>query len=860
MSDGPTSGGRRDADETAPIAPGGRRASVAPRIAHYTIVRVLGEGGMGTVYEARQDKPDRAVALKVVRANVLSPEMLRRFEHESQVLGRLQHPGIAQVYEAGVVHDERGEPLPFFAMELVRGLTLTRHAEQKRLGTRERLELIARVCDAIEHAHQKGVIHRDLKPGNILVDETGQPKVLDFGVARATDSDLQTTTMRTDIGQLIGTVPYMSPEQVSGDPGELDTRSDVYALGVIAYELLAGRPPYDLSRRMIHEAVRVIREEEPTRLSSINRTLRGDVETIVAKALEKTKVRRYPSAESLGSDIRRYLRDEPIAARPASAMYQVRKFSRRNRGLVSGVLATFAVLLAGLGVSLYAFAQARQERDAKEQERSRAEAALRFVIDSLRSGDPTAGGGQSTTILDAMGNAIAGLDEGRFAGDPRTEATLQETIGTVLTNNSGHAQAEALFRKALDTRRRLAPAGDAGVLGALGGVVNALYALGRAPEAEPLAREALDLSGRVHPGDHADTATALQHLGMVHFGIGRVEEAEREFVRALDMRTRLFPGDHADVAESVNALAIVRYSQGRIAEALPLYERALSMNRRLHPGDHPNVASAMGNLADAQRDLGRADEAEALMREALEMRRRLYKRDHAETANNLNNLALVLQSRGRLGEADPLLREALEMYQRLYPGDHPDTAWTLSNICNGLVDMGRPDEAAPFAGRALDMRRRLYPGDHPELAQSIFGLANVLRAGKHEAQAEPLFVEALAMQRRLHKGDHPDIVHTLRFLAGVRGALGRDAEAEPLCREGVEMSKRLHAGDHPSVALAYASLAQCLGNLARWPEAMEAARLGAEMAARIFPEGHRMRQTCERALAEVNAKAAKAGK
>ena len=250
----------------APPAP--PAAAVFPaRVGHYTIRRVLGEGGMGIVYEAEQDQPRRVVALKVIRAGSMSPKLLRRFEHEAQVLGRLQHPGIAHVYEAGTIEDARGNPVPFFAMELIRGVPLTTYAARKKLGTRERLDLIARICDAAYHAHQKGVIHRDLKPGNILVDESGQPKILDFGIARAMDSDLQLTTLHTDIGQLMGTVQYMSPEQVSGDPNELDTRSDVYAMGVVAYELLTGRLPHDLGRKTIHEKVRVIREEEPTRLS-----------------------------------------------------------------------------------------------------------------------------------------------------------------------------------------------------------------------------------------------------------------------------------------------------------------------------------------------------------------------------------------------------------------------------------------------------------------------------------------------------------------------------------------------------------------------------------------------------------------
>ena len=291
----------------------------------YTLERVLGEGGMGVVYVARQDRPRRTVALKVIRPALTTPAMLRRFETEAEILGRLQHPGIAQIYEAGIA-DGR----PFLAMELVDGRTLVEHAEHAGLGTRERLELVARVCDAVQHAHQKGVIHRDLTPRNILVDPAapeppdgrraglgvvGAPKVLDFGVARATDSDLQVSTLRTSLGQLVGTLPYMSPEQVAGDQNEVDTRSDVYALGVILYQLLAGRLPYDVASRSIADAARVIRDEHPSRLSAISRVFRGEIDTIVAKAMDKDRTRRYQSAADLRDDLRRHIAGEPIAAK-----------------------------------------------------------------------------------------------------------------------------------------------------------------------------------------------------------------------------------------------------------------------------------------------------------------------------------------------------------------------------------------------------------------------------------------------------------------------------------------------------------------------------------------------------------------
>jgi eukaryotic-like serine/threonine-protein kinase len=312
---GDPSAGAQARSEAADVEAKG--ASVAARttaalpsaIGRYRILRLVGEGGMGVVYEAEQEQPRRTVALKVIKSGLGDPKLVRRFEQESLALGRLQHPGIAQIYEAGTAETGFG-PQPYFAMEFIRGESLLQYASAQQLGIRQKLELMSKICEAVHHAHQRGIIHRDLKPGNILVDETGQPKILDFGVARAMDSDAQ-VTRQTDPGQLVGTLAYMSPEQVLADPLELDTRSDVYALGVVLYELLAGRLPYTVSPRL-HEAVQTIREEEPRPLSTFNSAYRGDIETIAGKALEMDKTRRYSSAAELAADIRRYLQDEPI--------------------------------------------------------------------------------------------------------------------------------------------------------------------------------------------------------------------------------------------------------------------------------------------------------------------------------------------------------------------------------------------------------------------------------------------------------------------------------------------------------------------------------------------------------------------
>jgi eukaryotic-like serine/threonine-protein kinase len=410
----------------------------------FRIERLLGEGGMGIVYEALEDETSRRVALKVIRPGILSPRLRSRFRHEIRILGQLRHPGIAQIYEAGTL-ELAGNLVPYFAMELIEGRSLPECAGT--LEIRGRLALVAQVCDAVHHAHQKGVIHRDLKPGNILVEAapstdsssgagTAAPfqiKILDFGIARATDSDMRAVTVQTDIGQLVGTLPYMSPEQAAGDPDALDTRSDVYSIGVIAFELLAGRLPHAVQGLPLHEAARIVHDAEPTRLGSIDRTLRGDVETIIAKALEKDRKHRYQSAAELGADIRRFLRDEPIVARPASALYHLGKFARRHRPLVVAAGLAFAAMAgatvlsawqANVAVRAKTLAEAEQVRanrnaDLAQQEARRA--TLAAAAAAIESGDP----------IDAR-RALDGIDESRRGWAWRYwHARLDDSVATV---------------------------------------------------------------------------------------------------------------------------------------------------------------------------------------------------------------------------------------------------------------------------------------------------------------------------------------------------------------------------------------------------------------------------------------------
>jgi serine/threonine protein kinase len=454
--------GQSDIDSQAPSSAAAADSGIASaatamtsalpsKIGPYRILRLLGEGGMGVVYEAEQEYPRRTVALKVIRSGLSDPKLVRRFEHELLALGRLQHPGIAQIYEAGTADNGFG-PQPYFAMELVCGQPLLEYADAHRLTSHQRLELMARVCEAVHHAHQRGIIHRDLKPGNILVDETGHPKILDFGVARVTDSDAR-MTHQTDVGQIVGTLAYMSPEQVMADPLELDTRSDVYSLGVVLYQMLARRLPYKISPSL-PEAARTIQEEEPIPLSTISGAYRGDVETIVGKALEKEKTRRYSSAAELAADIRRYLHDEPIMARPASTIYQLQKFARRHKALVLGITAVFIVLIAGIIVSTREAARANREAATSRAISDFLQSDLLAQASAANQARPNTKPDPDLKVRTALDRAATRIS-GRFEKQPEVEAAIRDTIGQTYMDLGLYPEARAQFERALDLKRRV---------------------------------------------------------------------------------------------------------------------------------------------------------------------------------------------------------------------------------------------------------------------------------------------------------------------------------------------------------------------------------------------------------------------
>jgi len=683
----------------------GRNDSTAARIGRYRIVRLLGEGGMGAVYEAEQEQPKRIVALKVIKSSLASPSLLRRFEQESEALARLHHPGIAQVYEAGTADSGTGVQ-PFFAMEFIAGgQPLTQHADAHHLNTRHRLELMAEVCDAVHHAHQRGIIHRDLKPANILVDEHGRPKILDFGVARVTDSDTQ-ATRQTDLGQLIGTLAYMSPEQALADPLDLDTRSDVYALGVILYELLAGKLPYTLSNKL-HEAISTIREQDPAPLSSVSRTYRGDIETVVAKALEKDKARRYASAAGLAADIRRYLKDEPIVARPASASYQLYKFARRNRALVAGVAAVFVVLVLGVVVSTWEAMRARNAERQANSEAATAKAVSSFLENDLlaqASANNQAGPAAKPdpdlkvrTALDRAAERIAG----KFDQQPEVEASIRDTIGKTYTD------------------------------------------LGVYPEAEKQLERALELRRRVLGPEHPDTLRCITDLAWVYSREGKFAQAEALAKESLEIRRRVLGPEHPDTLSSMNRLVGVYERGGKYAQAEPLAKQTLEIERRALGPEHGSTLASMNSLAAVYYEEGKYAQAEALFSEAAEMRRRVLGPEHPDTLRSMSNLALAYEAEGKYAQAEALLSQTLEIKRRVLGPEHPDTLWTMASLGRLYMSEGKYAQAEALLSRGLDIQRRVLGPLHYDTLTSLENLAGALSHEGRYGEAEKLYQEAI---------------------------------------------------------------------------------------------------------------------
>ncbi len=781
----------------------GPSEAIESQIGPYKLIRCIGVGGMGEVFEAVQTEPiRRRVALKVIKRGMDTHAVVARFDAERQALAMMDHPCIAKVFDAGST--ERGRP--FFAMEYVEGEPISAYCDRHRLTISARLELFLRVCEGVQHAHQKAVIHRDLKPSNILVTEVDGkplPKIIDFGVAKATSERLTDMTMVTELGQMIGTPEYMSPEQASLTDDDIDTRTDVYALGVVLYELLAGALPFESKelRKVGYDAVRkIICEQDPlrpsTRFSSLGdlgsgvaeahgcapkrmrSELQGDLDWITMKALEKSRDRRYETANGLAADIKRHLRHEPVTAGPPSLSYLTSKFVRRHRTGVAIAAVTVMALAAFAVTATFQANVIARERDRAEAEGAKAEAMNEFLSEMLTSANPWTGGEHDATVVQALDAAVLQIDEA-FEGQPETEASMRAALGKAYLGLGKLEPAEVQINQAV--QMHLAQNGE-----------NDL----------PFAHLLLEES-KLH-----------QHLTDYHSAVESASQAGRYFRQNPNGKTHdLMNAYHLQARNLI-------YTQ-QYVEADSVLSLAEALAPRLDEESRIVAAVSLSQRADLalERD-GNAAVADSLSRLAYEYARAIDP-DDASVANYLNNAA---QYHGRSGDFEGALADfdlALELYERSFGTDHPEYATCLENRGGILYGLGRIDETFATLNQVRDIRTRNLGESHIDVVRTGLNMGAVASIAGNYEEALAIFLELKPILIEARGVEHPDVLSVLRNEGIALRSLNRKDESIAVFQEILEISLRMFENDHPQIARSKADYGVALGLLEQYPEAEE---------------------------------------
>lgn len=698
--------------------------ALAPQfVGPYRLLRRLGEGGMGQVWLAEQTEPvRRQVALKLIKIGMYDNELVQRFRSERQSLAMMDHPAIAKVFDAGATPDGQ----PYFVMEYVPGIPITQYCDEKRLTVKQRLELFIKVCEGVQHAHQKAIIHRDLKPANILVaevDSKPMPRIIDFGLAKATDQ-IGDETVMTRLGGFVGTPGYMSPEQADSTVRDVDTRSDVYSLGVVLYVLLTGNPPFDSRQwknQPFHEVLRQLREVDPPRpsakvrietlLSASSAELRGvqpkqleslllgDLDWIAMKALEKDRARRYGTPTEMAADISRYLANEPIVARPASTAYRLRKYGRRHRVGVAVAIGFLVLLVVFALLQAVQVRRVTRERDHATRERDRANRVTDFMTGMFKVSNPSEARGNAITAREVLDKASKEIDAG-LAKDPELQAQMLGVMGTVYDSLGLYSKAELLLTQELKIRR----------------------AFGSQP---------------------AETLRSMNNLGGVLLNEGRYPESEKLLREALDGRRRLLGPEHLETLTSMNNLAAVLFAEGRYADAEKLHQETLNIQRRVLGAEHPDTLLSMSNIGELLVAEGHYPEAEKIEREALDIQLRVLGPESMDTMRSMHTLAAALSNEGRYPEAVRLDQETLEIARRVLGPEHSLVLGTMNNLADSLKSEGRDTEAKQLLLKVRDIQRRTLGPEHPDTAISTYNLACIAARGGHADEAFSLLRDAI---------------------------------------------------------------------------------------------------------------------
>ncbi|HEV2381942.1 MAG TPA: tetratricopeptide repeat protein [Terriglobia bacterium] len=826
----------QDSDPLATLGTGDGAETSGMVIGRYRLLRKIGEGGMGEVWLAEQKEPvARRVALKLVKAGMSTREVITRFESERQALALMDHPAIAKVLDAG----STPQGVPYFVMEYVAGVPITDYCDHHRLRTRHRLELFVHVCEGVQHAHQKAIIHRDLKPSNILVTEVDghpAPKIIDFGVAKALGRSLTSETLFTRAGSLVGTPEYMSPEQALSSGEDIDTRSDVYSLGIIFYELLAGAPPLDLRKIAFDEFLRRLREEDPAKPSTKVRTgdpatsadvarkrqtepptlvrqMRGDLDAIALKALEKDRSRRYGSPTEFAADIGRYLKNEPVLAVAPSAAYRARKFARRYRVSLATAAAFVLVLIAAAVISIRQSIRANRQAAVAQavnnflQNDLLAQASAANQVGPDSKPDPDL---KVRTVLDRAAQRISG----KFDQQPEVEAAIRGTMGQTYDDLGLYPEARKQLERALDLQRQALGAKNPETLKTMSRLGALACFQGKFSEAEGLLGQAVAIQRRVLGSEHPDTLYSMNNLANVYAEEGKHAQAEALYSQNLEIARRVMGPEDRYTLGYMGNLAGVYRRRGKYAQAEALYSQTLEIQRRVLGPEHPDTLLFMNDLASIYQNEGKYAQAEALDTQALEIARRALGPEHRYTLGYMGNLAGVYRVKGKYAQAEALDSQALKIQSRMLGPEDRDTLWSTNNLAADYTAEGKYVQAEGLYRTCLasnsnnptvlnmiawylvaaEDRHLRHPQEALEAARRAVKLApdeaayyNTLGLAEYRNGLWDEAIGTLNKSAEMDKGSEPT---DFFFLAMAHWARGDKAEAEQFFQRAVDRASK----------------------------------------------------------------------